>query len=200
MDQSKVIREIKGRAVPFLEDNVDTDQIAPTKEALYVLNWREAGDVFCIKTRRADPTCVLNLPEYAGARILLTGKNFGCGSSREHATQGTKALFDIVVANSFAPIYADNAFAIGLPTVKVNEVDLARLAGYAKANPAGEHRVNLEDKRIYFGNNESVAFEIEDAKRQGFLKGTWDERAMLTGNLSKSREVLSRLHYITGNY
>jgi 3-isopropylmalate/(R)-2-methylmalate dehydratase small subunit len=193
----KKINQIKSTAVPFLEKDVDTDKIAPTEEALYVLSWEEAGDVFCILERQKDKDHVLNNSVYQGARILFAGKNFGCGSSREHATQGTKARYDAVVALSYAPIFEDNAYAIGLPVVKVNEEGLGILAGKVKQDPKTEFKLSLENRTISWGNV-SIPISIDDAKRDGFLNGTWDERDVLVGNLSKTNDVLKGLPYIRG--
>ncbi len=197
MKEENRIRTIQGRIMPFLEDNIDTDQIAPTQEALYITNWKEAGDVFCIKARQ-DPNHVLNHPLYQGARILLTGRNFGCGSSREHATQGTKARYDAVLAVSFAPIYSDNAFAIGLPVFQMRDLYVQELSELVQKNPAIRVTINIENRIISY---DSYAFplEIDEAKREGFLKGTWDEREKLVSNLHKTRQVISQLPYTQFN-
>ena len=197
-----VIKQIEGRAVPFPEDNVDTDQIAPTQEALYVVNWEELADVFCVKHRlKADGSinqeCVLNDPRYQGARILIGGRNFGCGSSREHATQGTKARYDAVVALSFAPIYADNAYAIGLPAVEIDETSMSTLLGIVRSDPQTVLSLDLETKAIS-RNSQRVSLHIDEAKRQGFLQGTWDERARLYENLLKTRAILDNSAYVRG--
>ncbi len=197
---SKIINEITSRAVPFPEIDLDTDKIAPTDEALYVLSWEEAGDVFCILERQKNSNHVLDRVEYKGARILFAGKNFGCGSSREHATQATLARYDAVVAPSFAPIFGDNAYAIGLPVLKVEDSSqMDSLVKIAESDPTAKFRISLESLTISHGEM-NIPLILDASKRDGFLKGTWDERQRLVAGLDKTQRVLSRLPYFTGKY
>lgn len=197
---SRKIITIEGTAVPYMVANLDTDVIAPTEESLYVLSWKEAGDIFC-KKERVNPdgainkNHLLNNPTYAGGRILLLGPNAGCGSSREHAPQGAKARFDAIIAPSFAPIFADNCYAIGLPALVMEEGVLAGLADLAVRAPAERIIIDIAKGSLAIpgkGYND-ITFQLDEGKREGFLKGTWDERARLTANLPRTREVLSRL-------
>ncbi|MEI6849482.1 MAG: hypothetical protein WCK29_00430 [archaeon] len=197
---AKEINNIISRAVPFGKIDVDTDEIAPTDEALYVLNWTEAGDVFCILTRREDPQNVLDSQLYRGGRILFAGKNFGCGSSREHATQGTLARYDAVIAPSFAPIFGDNAYAIGLPVLQVSQENLQSLKDMAEKDPSLNFGISLEKLTITPDGKESIPLMLDEAKRKGFITGTWDERDRLTGNLENTSKVLANLSYVTGQY
>ena len=190
MSTSKVISYVAGTAIPYLDVNVDTDEIAPTKEALFILSWKELSDAFCIKTRRQNPTHVLNDPRYAGAKILLAGANFGCGSSREHAAQAVKARYDAVIAPSFAPIFAGNCYSIGIPTITMDAGRIEYLGDIANSNPKREFTLDLDKLEVRFGM-ESLPLELEESKRQGFLRGEWDEVGALEEGLKDNLFAIS---------
>ncbi len=194
------IKEIEGRAVYLTEDNINTDQTAPTDEALYVLSWPELADVFLILERKDEQGVlkqdhILNNPAYDGARILFVRKNFNCGSSREHAAQATKARYDAVVGESFAPIFEDNAYAIGLPVVKTDEQGVDLLIKAARENPQTQFRLNLECRTISWDNG-LVRVEMDENRRKGFLEGIWDERKALVSNMRSVHRLAAASPYV----
>ncbi len=205
MAANKIIKHVMGNAMPFGEDDVDTDVIIPSK-FLLTITWDEVGKGLLYPRRynkdgTLNETSPLNNARYAESRILLAGKNFGCGSSREHAPQAIKANFDAVIAASYAGIFDGNCYAIGLPAVKVSPENLAKLMETVKESPQIVFRMDLEQKTISYNISHSesqIPFDLDDVKREGFLKGTWDERDLLTRNLPKTREVASRLPYLNG--
>lgn len=166
-------------AVPLLRDNVDTDAIIPSREmtsaAPEVLadglfaGWRylEAG------SRKPDPDFVLNQPAYRGARILLSGDNFGCGSSREHAVWALRGYgFRSVIASGFAPIFFNNCVRNGVVPVRLAAGDVAALAAAVAADPRTRLlTVDLEDRSVTAPDGSRFEFPIEDYPRRMLLSG-----------------------------
>ena len=153
-------------------ENVDTDQIIPAR---FLTTTQRAGlGRACFADWRFDadgrerPDFALHQPEFAGAGILLAGRNFGCGSSREHAPW---ALLDfgirVVIATRIADIFRNNALKNGLLPIVVSESDWARLATHAAARVA----VDLEALRIELPDGTTIAFEMEAFARQCLLRG-----------------------------
>ena len=138
------LREFTAVAAPLLRDNVDTDAIIPSREMKTVSKTGLADGLFAgwrytaINGREPDPAFVLNQPAYAGARILLGGTNFGCGSSREHAVWALHEFgIRAVIAPSFAPIFAGNCIRNGLAPVRLPAEAVAALAAHVAADPQG---------------------------------------------------------------
>jgi len=164
---------VRSVAVPLLLANVDTDVITPmrrltgstahplhhyTFEALRYLGGD--GD-----TGAPDPTFPLNDPAYAGAQIMLTGPNFGCGSSRETAPMAIAALgFRVLVGSSFGDIFFNNCFQQGLLPIVVPSEVVARLAG--------ELTVDLEEQTITAADGAVVTFDINPLRKACLLEGT----------------------------
>ncbi len=121
-----------GIAAPLLRDNIDTDQIIPSREMKTVSKTGLAVGMFAgqryLGDRIPNPDFVLNQPGYAGADILLSGKNFGCGSSREHAVWALKEYgFRAVIAESFGEIFYNNCVRNGILCVVLNKAEIASL-------------------------------------------------------------------------
>ena len=123
-----------GIAAPFLHDNVDTDQIIPSREMKTVSKTGLAAGFFAgqryIEGRKNNPDFVLNMPNYKDATILLSRKNFGCGSSREHAVWALKDYgFRAVIAESFGEIFYNNCIRNGILPIEMNQDFIAGLKG-----------------------------------------------------------------------
>lgn len=172
-------RKHTGRVAPLHRANIDTDQIIP-KQFLKRIektgfgkflfdDWRHKAD------RTLDPAFVLNRPEYAGASILVAGKNFGCGSSREHAVWALSDFgFRAVIAPSFADIFANNCVKNGVLTVVLSEEQVAELAHRAEQTPNYELTIDLEQRRISDRQGFSAAFPVDDFTRHCLLEGLDD--------------------------
>ena len=179
------VRKIVSRTVVLPNENVDTDQIIPAR--FLVTTSREGlGDALFADWRweapgKARPGFVLNAPEAQDARILVAGRNFGCGSSREHAVWALQAGgFDAVVSTAFADIFRANALKNGLVPVQVDEAAHARLVASAGA----EVTVDVDAREISFAGGRAP-FPIESFARFCLLNGL-DELAFL---LSREREI-----------
>ena len=144
----KPISTIVGSLAPLPRANVDTDQIMP-KKYLKRVERTGYGEFVFAEWREADSNFVLNLPEYRNARILVTGPNFGSGSSREHAPWGLQDWgFEAIIAPSFADIFRNNCTKIGLLPVELSEKEVAWLMELAEADPAAEVEIGLLDLRV----------------------------------------------------
>jgi 3-isopropylmalate/(R)-2-methylmalate dehydratase small subunit len=156
-----------GRVAVLDRADVDTDQIIP-KQFLKRIERTGYGE-FLFYDWREDPAFELNRPEYAGATILVAGRNFGCGSSREHATWALQDYgFEVVVAPSFGDIFAANAAQIGLVTIGLPEDAVRHLM------TAGELTVDLEAQTITAPESEPVGFEFDAFRRHKLLNGLDD--------------------------
>lgn len=173
----KSITKIQSTIVPLPLEHVDTDQIIParflkatTREGFgknLFRDWRFEQD----DEQRPRKDFVLNDSRYKG-RILVAGKNFGCGSSREHAAWAIKDYgFDVVVSSFFADIFRNNALNNFLLPVKVSEGFLNAIFEAATKDPGVEIAVDLPAQTITLWNGQSENFEISDYKKTCLLNG-----------------------------
>ncbi len=163
------VRRIHGRMVPLDRADVDTDQIMP-KQFGKRIERTGYGDVVFYHWRE-EPDFVLNDPRYAGASVLVTGPNFGCGSSREHAPWGLQQYgFDAIVAPSFADIFASNCARIGLLTVTLPPQACDRLLALAAADPTATVSIDLAEQRLVAGDVDA-RFDIDPHTKRLLLEG-----------------------------
>ncbi|HEY2920946.1 MAG TPA: 3-isopropylmalate dehydratase small subunit [Candidatus Binatia bacterium] len=195
------ITQVSGTAVPIRGNDIDTDRIIPArylKEPTFTRmgEYPFFDERFDSAGKKKDHP--FNDPEYKGASILFVNKNFGCGSSREHAPQalyrfGIKA----VVGESFAAIFAGNCTMMGLPAVVVNAEEIEQLMKNVADNPRTEYTVNLENKTIAYGD-QKIAIDLPETYRTALTKGFWDSTALLRANLEQVRKTAAKLPYVTG--
>ncbi len=168
----RAIRVVEGVMAPLDRTNVDTDQIMP-KQFLKRIE-RSGFGPFTFWEWRQDEEFVLNRPEYRNARILLTGSNFGCGSSREHAPWGLQdAGFEAIIAPSFADIFRNNCAKIGLLCVELPEASVRALMEQAAARPETVCRIDLEAQTVEAGEMRE-RFEIDPFVKYRLLNGLDD--------------------------
>lgn len=169
----------QGRVAPLYRANVDTDQIIP-KQFLKRIEKTGFGqflfyDWRCTTDDKPNADFVLNQPRYAGVSILVAAKNFGCGSSREHAVWALADYgFRAVIAPSFADIFANNCVKNGVLTVVLPEADVAELARRAENVPDYQLTIDLEKCRAYDRHGFSAAFSIDNFTRHCLLEGLDD--------------------------
>lgn len=166
------VTTVTGVAVPLRRSNVDTDQIIP---AVFLKRVTKTGyDDGLFHEWRKDPQFILNRPEYAGARILITGSDFGTGSSREHAVWALRDYgFAAVISPKFADIFRGNAGKQGLLAGQVDEATVERFWAELEASPGMEATVDLEARTVTVGNI-TAPFEIDDYTRWRLLEGLDD--------------------------
>lgn len=144
----KAIDTIEGTLAPLPRANVDTDQIMP-KQFLKRVERTGYGEFLFWEWRLADPEFVTNRPEYSAASILVTGPNFGSGSSREHAPWGLADWgFEAIVAPSFADIFRNNCTKIGLLPVELSDKEVAWLMELAESDPTASVTIDLAAQTV----------------------------------------------------
>ena len=164
---------VKSKVAPLDRADVDTDQIIP-KQFLKRVERTGFGEFLFFDWKHED-FYLLDRPEYEGARILVAGRNFGCGSSREHAPWAIQDYgFDVVIAPSFADIFRTNCTKIGMLPVVLPEDDVRTILQEAIDQPGVEMTVDLEECVVAFPDGRTVEFHIEDSIRDRLLNG-WDD-------------------------
>jgi len=201
MSEVVKITAISGTAVPIRGNDIDTDRIIPArylKEPTFARmgNYPFFDERFDSSGKKKDHP--LNDPEYRGASLLFVNKNFGCGSSREHAPQalyrfGIKAI----VGESFAAIFAGNCTMMGLPAVVVGAKEIDQLIKSVEENPRTEYTVDLEKKTISYGN-QKLPFDMPETYRTALTQGYWDSTALLRANLDQVKLTTAKLPYMGG--
>ena len=161
-----------GRAVPLRRSDVDTDQIIPSDWLKRVERTGFGAGLF--SEWREDPSFVLNLPQYAGASVLVAGENFGSGSSREHAVWAlTDYGFRAVVSARFADIFRSNALKGGLLPVQLPADAVDALMALVEADPSTAVTVDLAARRLRAGDLD-VDFPLDDFTRWRLMEGLDD--------------------------
>ena len=172
-------RKHTGKVVPLDRANVDTDQIIP-KQFLKRIERTGFGEFLFYDWRfrpggEIDSSFVLNDPRYLGASILVAGKNFGCGSSREHAPWALADYgFRTIIASSFADIFANNCMKNGLLPVTLSEDEVATIMERAQSTEDYELTVDLEQRNVSDGQGFSASFAVDDFQRHCLLEGLDD--------------------------
>ena len=177
------INIIRSKAVPLPLPNIDTDQIIP-KQFLKRIERTGYGDFLFFDWRRIqegvnagepNPDFVLNRPEYHGAEILIAERNFGCGSSREHAAWALRQFgFLVVIAPTFAEIFSSNAGKNGIVLVRLAEELVQTLLSRSTANPEHQLTVSLEDQSVTDTDGFSAHFDIDPFRKFCLLNGLDD--------------------------
>jgi 3-isopropylmalate/(R)-2-methylmalate dehydratase small subunit len=172
-------RTLTSLAAPLDRTNVDTDQIIP-KQFLKRIERTGYGDFLFYDWRRTatgepDPSFVLNDPRYKDAKILIAGKNFGCGSSREHAAWALENFgFRAVIAPTFADIFFSNAGKNGIVLVKLSEEQVALLLERAQNTPGYQLTISLEEQRVTDSHGFDANFEFDPFRKFCLIEGLDD--------------------------
>lgn len=161
---------LSAKAVVLPADDVDTDQIIPAR-FLKVTSKAGLGEVL-FADWRTQPGFPLLSPEAAGAQILVTGVNFGCGSSREHAPWALVDFgFRAIIARSFADIFKQNALKNGLLPIALPEAACARIAEAVRANPSAQVTVDLPAEQVSLPDGTTFAFAVDPFAKHCLLNG-----------------------------
>ena len=173
------VREVLSVAAPLIRSNVDTDAIIPSREMKSVSKRGLAEGLFAgwryttVGGRDPNPSFVLNQSRYAGARILLGGENFGCGSSREHAVWALHEYgIRAVIAPSFAPIFFGNCVRNGIVPVRLSAKDIAIIAEWIDVDPQARLlKVNVAQLSVEADESARWSFELDIESRDMLLEG-----------------------------
>jgi 3-isopropylmalate/(R)-2-methylmalate dehydratase small subunit len=192
-------RRLAGNAIALRGNDIDTDRIIPARFLKGVSFAGLEQYVFADERRAARERGVMHpfdTLEHRDARILVVNKNFGCGSSREHAPQALRRWgIAAVVGESFGEIFAGNCVAIGVPCLRVSEADATLLQEAADGDGARTFTVDLEEKTIRSGNL-VVPVELPEGARVQFLDGTWDATQALLAAGTAIERTAARLPYL----
>ncbi|HEU4495183.1 MAG TPA: 3-isopropylmalate dehydratase small subunit [Rubrobacteraceae bacterium] len=172
------VQRVSGKALPLGWDDVDTDQIVPS-DALKRIERTGFGQ-FLFSQWREDPEFVMNRFEHEGAVVMLAGKNFGSGSSREHAPWAIQDHgFGAVIAPSFADIFKNNCAKIGLLAIELPEEAVKRLVDAVREDPETVITVELTERTVT-GPNVRETFDMDDFTRRRLMEGLDDISLTLT--------------------
>ena len=165
---------INGTIAPLPRSNVDTDQIMP-KNFLKRVERTGYGEFLFWDWRKDEENFVLERPEYANASVLVTGANFGSGSSREHAPWGLQDWgFEAVIAPSFADIFFNNCTKVGLLPVVLSDKEVQWLLELGEADPTASITVDLEAQTVSHGAEFEARFDIDPFTKHRLLNGLDD--------------------------
>jgi 3-isopropylmalate/(R)-2-methylmalate dehydratase small subunit len=195
--ETRVVR-VEGRACALRGDDIDTDRIIPARY-LRAVTFEGLGEhAFEDDRKQAKGDHPLDREPYAGASILVVGRNFGCGSSREHAPQAlARRGFRAFVGGSFAEIFFGNCVALGLPCVTLEPRDLAALFDAVELDPAQPVTVDLEAQSVTCRAGRFRASMPEGARRQ-LLEGSWNATAVLLEAGEGIERTAAALPYFEG--
>ncbi len=197
MTDDQHITEVSGTGVPIPGNDVDTDQILPAR-FMKEVTFDNMADYLFYDARR-DEDGELNdhpLNRFEGASIAVVNKNFGCGSSREHAPQAMMRWgIDGVVGESFAEIFADNCKSLGIPAATADMETVTTLQEWIESNPDGTVEIDVRAETVGYGEK-TVGVTVNDAMQEALVDGIWDTTALMYGNMSKVEETTADLPYI----
>jgi 3-isopropylmalate/(R)-2-methylmalate dehydratase small subunit len=189
------IESIRGRAIPLLLDDIDTDRIIPARY-LRCVTFEGIGQYAFEDDRKQDPQHPFNDDRFHGASILISGRNFGCGSSREHAPQslmrwGIKGI----VAESYAEIFFGNCNSLGIPAVRASRENLEKLAAAVRAEPNTECVLDLKTLTITCGSLK-VPVEMPAAVKESLVTGQWDFLGQLLDREADVEKTAGQIPYM----
>lgn len=193
------ITNVKGTAVTIRGNDIDTDRIIPARY-LKEVSFARMGD-YPFFDERFDASGnlkphPLNDPKYRGASLLFVNKNFGCGSSREHAPQALYRYgINAIIGESFAAIFAGNCTMMGVPTVSVIPGDIAKLMQAVEEDPKTIFNLDIKAKIISF-DEQKISVDLPETYRNALTSGSWDSTALLRANLSEIKKTASKLPYM----
>lgn len=199
-ENSSKISVVRGTGIPLPGDDIDTDRIIPARY-LKCITFEGIGQYSFYDERFDERGNQKNHPfndkKYRNGSILIVNKNFGCGSSREHAPQalmrfGVKAI----VGESFAEIFAGNCRALGIPIVTAPRESIRNIMQYVQKNPSVPIEVDIQIKKVHLGEYE-FAVDMPESVRLDLTEGTWDSTALLLQHKSDIGKAVSRLPYLT---
>ena len=190
---------VTGRGVYVAGNDIDTDRIIPAR-FMKCVTFDGLGEFLFYDVRKnadgSDRAHPLNEARFQGATILLSGLNFGCGSSREHAPQAIqKHGFKAVIAESYAEIFFGNCTTLGMPCATASREDIAKIAAAIEKNPATEIVLDVAKQEIRFAG-QTVKAAVRDSARDGLVHGLWDSIGELLDGLPAAKATAAKLPYL----
>lgn len=193
---NSTIQQISGPGLPLRGDDIDTDRIIPAR-FLRCVTFDGLGDhAFVDDRQQLNGEHPFDRPVYQGAKLLVVNRNFGCGSSREHAPQAIARWgIQAIIGESFAEIFFSNCVAIGIPCVTADHEALLSLQTAIEANPTAPVTLDLDQLTVAIGDL-TIPVAMKDGPRQAFLSGMWDSCGQLVAQLPTVRESVTKLPYL----
>jgi len=190
--------QIGGKAVPVRGNDIDTDRIIPAR-FMKCVTFDGLGAYAFYDVRFGEDGKALSHPfndeRFAGHEVLLVNRNFGCGSSREHAPQALQKWgIKSVIGESFAEIFAGNCTAMGIPAVKVDSASMEQLQALAETAPETVITIDLVHSTVKAGHL-NIPCTMPEAYRKSLVQGSWDSTGVLLENLAAIQESAKRLPY-----
>jgi 3-isopropylmalate/(R)-2-methylmalate dehydratase small subunit len=191
------IESISGTAIPLLLDDIDTDRIIPAR-FLRSVTFEGLGEHAFEDDRQQHPAVhPFDDPRFRGASVLIAGRNFGCGSSREHAPQALIRFgINACVAESFAEIFFGNCTSLGVACVGLPREALEALAGTIEREPATRVTVDLVAGVVRYGDK-AMSFTMPEGARKALATGEFDFLGQLLAGEPQIRETASKLPYVS---
>ena len=193
------INQVTGTAIHVPGDDIDTDRIIPAR-FMKCVTFDGLGE-YLFHDVRFDgdgnkKTHSLNDEKFSGSSIMLSGKNFGCGSSREHAPQSLyRAGFRAIIAGNFAEIFFGNSINLGIPCVSMDAAHRSTLAEWIENNPSAEVTVDVDRLEVRAGDL-VLPCELRAGARDSLLNGAWDPLDELLSASSEVDQVAQQLAYV----
>ncbi|MBE7537275.1 MAG: 3-isopropylmalate dehydratase small subunit [Opitutaceae bacterium] len=190
---------VAGRAVTVHGNDIDTDRIIPAR-FMKCVTFDGLGEFLFYDVRKnadgSDRSHPLNDPRFKGATILISGANFGCGSSREHAPQAIQKYgFKAIVAENFAEIFFGNCTTLGIPCLSASRDDIAVLSAAVESNPAVEVTLDLVKQEIRFGGR-TIKATMRESAHDALVNGRWDAIGELLEGRAAVAEKAKSLPYL----
>ena len=191
------ILKVSGRGLPLRGHDIDTDRIMPAR-FLRAVSFDGLERHLFEDDRAANPQHPFNDQRFAGASILIVNRNFGSGSSREHAPQGlARAGIQAIIGESFSEIFQGNSSMLGLPCFVASHDDVERIQTLVEREPGTTIETDVRTGEIAAGTLR-VAAALPSALRDAFISGQWNPTAMLLERFDDVRAVAARLPYLNG--
>jgi 3-isopropylmalate/(R)-2-methylmalate dehydratase small subunit len=196
------VQRISGTGLPIRGENIDTDRIIPARFLKSVSFDGLETHLFEDDRREADGrkpnSHPASNPAFSAATVMLVNRNFGCGSSREHAPQAIRRRgIRAIVGESFSEIFFGNSVALGMPCVSAAPETLQALMTAVENEPSTELVVDLDVMTVH-SNGATYLIALPAPARDAFLSGTWDATALLLADFKQVRAVADRLPYVSG--
>ncbi len=199
--ESRRLKQIEGTGVPVPGQDIDTDRIIPAR-FLKAISF-EGLETHVFEDDRAQAKQQghphpFDVGAYQGAALLLVNRNFGCGSSREHAPQALKRWgIRAVIGESFSEIFFGNSLAIGMPCVSIPKADADALIAMIEREPATRLRLDVANLTLTAGDRQ-VPVTMPKSAHEALVSGAWDATGMLLDDFAEVQAVSQRLPYVSG--
>ena len=193
------ITSISGKGIYVHGDDIDTDRIIPAR-FMKCVTFDGLGE-YLFHDVRNDPEGNekdhnLNDPRFSQATLLLSGNNFGCGSSREHAPQAIyRAGFRAVIAEGYAEIFFGNCTGLGIPCIQATKEQISEIASTVEKDPNTEIEISIENSTVSYAGK-MISIQIREGAKKNLIAGKWDPIAELLEAGSQIDQVAGKLNYM----